>query len=231
MEQHPALTPQQEAIREARTRYERGDMPFDRFESALTALLVAQTPEECRTIIQELPSAPVNPLDALTALPPALPAPTTPKLPDKRRLISIMGELKRTKHPWRMGQRTTVVMGIGELALDMSIASMPAHSILKIYALAGEARLYVPASVRVSVRAVTLIGEAKAFGESREGIFAHLDEEAFPAQGPSAAPAPHLEIRAFLLAGELTIKQVDAPIITLEMMQGQPTPPALPQPQ
>jgi hypothetical protein len=228
MQQYPALTPQQEAIREARTRYERGDMPFDRFESTLTALLAAQTPEECRTIIQELPAAPVNPLDALTPLPPALPA---PKLPDKRRLISVMGELKRTKHPWRMGQRTTVVMGLGELALDMSIATMPAHSILRVYVLAGEASLYVPASVHVSVRAVTLIGEAKAFGESREGIFAHLDEEAFPTQGTSAAPAPHLEIRAFLLAGELTIKQVDAPIVTLEMAQGQPMPPALPQPQ
>ncbi|HEY7349999.1 MAG TPA: LiaF domain-containing protein [Ktedonobacterales bacterium] len=231
MQQHPALTPQQEAIREARTRYERGDIPFDRFEYALNALLAARTPEECRTIIQELPTEPVNPLDALISASPAALAPTAPKLPGRRWLIGIIGEFKRMKRPWRMGQRTTAVMGIGELGLDMSLATMPPHSVLDVYALVGEATLYVPSSVRVSVRAFTLIGDVKALGESREGIFAYLNEEEFPAPGAGAASAPHLEIRAFMLIGELNVKQVDAPVITLEMTPGQAAPPALPQPQ
>jgi hypothetical protein len=228
MQQPPALTPQQQAIREARARYERGDISFDRFEYALNALLAAQTPEECRAIIEELPSAPVNPLDALTAQPAAPPA---PKLPGRRWLIGLIGEFKRLKRPWRMGQHTTAVMGIGELELDMSLATMPPHSVLNVYALIGETKLYVPSSVRVSVRSFALIGGTHAFGESREGIVSYLNEDGFPEQGNLPASAPHLEIRAFMLIGEVTIKQVDAPVITLGEVKDQAAPPMLPQPQ
>jgi predicted membrane protein len=129
-----------------------------------------------------------------------------------------------------MAQRTTAVMGIGELELDISLASMLPHSVLDVYALIGEVTVYVPSSVRVSVRALTLIGEAKAVDEARDGILVHMDEE-FPAQGANAASAPHLEIRAFLVIGELTIKQIDAPIVTIVKVVGQTPPPALPQAQ
>jgi hypothetical protein len=230
MQQYPALTPQQEAIREIRARYERGDITFERFEYGLSALLAAQTPDECRAIIQELPASPLAHFDALTSqdAPPAAPA---PKLPGRRWLVGIIGEFKRLKRPWRMGQRTTAIMGIGELELDISLASMPAHSVLDVYALIGEVKLYVPSSLHVSVRTFTLIGEANAFGESRAGVLTSLNEEEYPARGASAATAPHLEIRAFMLIGELTVKQVDAPVITLGNLKGQATPPALPQPQ
>src|SRR5690348_8298781 len=102
--QQPALTPQQEAIREVRARYERGDIPFERFEYALNALLAAKTPDECRTIVQELPATPLDPLAALEALspPPAAPARPASKLPARRWMWTILGEFKRLKRPWRM---------------------------------------------------------------------------------------------------------------------------------
>ncbi|HLW02287.1 MAG TPA: LiaF domain-containing protein [Ktedonobacterales bacterium] len=233
MQQHPALTPQQEAIREVRARYERGDITFDRFEYGLNALLAAQSPDECRAIIEELPASPLAVFDGLTAAAPApsaMPAPQPSKAPARRWMVNIIGEFKRIKRPWRLSEHTSVVMGIGELELDMSLASMPQHCVLEVYALIGEATLYVPSEVRVTVNAFSLIGEATALGESNAGIFAHLSEE-FPAQGASAATAPHLEIRAFNLIGELTIKQVDAPVITQGNLKGQETPPALPQAQ
>ena len=230
MQQHPALTPQQEAIREVRTRYERGDITFDRFEYGLSALLAAQNPDECRAIVQELQPSPVAVFDALTAMPaaPASPAVSAPRLPDRRWLVGVIGEFKRLKRPWRMGQRTTAVLGIGELELDMSLASMPQHSVLDVYALIGEATLYVPSSLHVSVRTFTLIGETNAFGESRAGVFTVMNEEEFSPQGVGA---PHLEIRVFMLIGEVNIKQVDAPVVTLGILKGQEQPPALPQPQ
>jgi hypothetical protein len=222
--QQPALTPQQQAIREVRARYERGDIPFERFEYGLNALLRAKSPAECEAILQELPAAPATVLDALTMPPPAPPA---PKLPRRRWIIGVIGELQRLKRPWRMGQRTNAVMLIGELALDLSIATLPPRGVLNVYTLIGEARIYVPRDVHVSVRAFTLIGEIKALGESREGIFAFIGEEEPLAEHPSATPAPRLEIRVFSLIGEVEVKQVDAPVVTISRA----APPALLQPQ
>ena len=56
MQQQPALTPQQQAIQVVRTRYEQGILTFDQFEYALNALLLAQTPEACQKVVDELPS-------------------------------------------------------------------------------------------------------------------------------------------------------------------------------
>jgi hypothetical protein len=227
--QKPALTPQQEAIREVRARYERGDIPFERFEYALNALLAAQSPDECRAIVQELPTSPVAVLDGLNPLP-ATPAITKPKLPKRSWLVSIIGEFSRIKRPWRMGQHTTAVLGIGEIELDISLASMPAQSVLDVFALIGEATLYVPSSIHVKVRSFALIGEINAFGESRAGIFTSLNEEEYPARGAGAENAPYLEINAFMLIGEVNIKQVDAPVVTLTEGKDQAAPSALPTP-
>ena len=225
--QHPALTPQQEAIREVRARYERGDIPFDRFEYALNALLQARTPEECQGILQELPVPLTNALDVLSP-PPALRA---PKPPRRRWIVGLIGEIHRLKRTWRMGQHTTAVMLIGELELDLSLANPPPGGVLEVYMLVGEAKLYVPRDLHVSVRVFTLLGEARAFGESREGIFAYLNDEEAPAQAPSDPAAPRLDIRVFTLIGEVEVKQVDAPIITIAKGQEAPVPPMLPQPQ
>lgn len=225
--QHPAVTPQQEAIREVRARYERGDIPFDRFEYALNALLQAKTPEECQGILQELPVPAISALDALTPPPASLP----PRLPRRRWIVGLLGEIHRIKRTWRMGRRTTAVLLVGELELDLSLANPPPGGVLEVFMLIGEAKLYVPRDLHVSVRAFTLLGETRAFGESREGIFAYLNDEEAPAQAPSDPAAPRLDIHVFTLIGEVEVKQVDAPIVTIAKGQEASTPPMLPQPQ
>jgi hypothetical protein len=196
----PALTPQQAAIADVRTRYERGLLTFEQFEYALNALIQAQTPEECRGIVQEL-SAPAH--TALDAFPPAAPAPVS--APRQVQMLNVIGELKRMRRPWKMGQRTKVLMGIGALKLDLRMASIPQQALLEVYSLIGEAKIYVPRNIHVTVRQFTLIGENKALGEERNGIFTMLDEEEFPAEGPDAASAPHLTIHQMMLIGSAQI--------------------------
>ncbi len=199
--QQPALTPQQQAIQEVRTRYEHGDLSFDRFEYALNALLQAQTPAECQAIVQELPSSPITALDVVT--PSA--APALSSVPRRLNMVNFIGELKRTRRPWKMGQRTTVWMGIGALKLDLSLAALPPNGLLEVYALIGEAKIYVPRNIHITVRQFALIGENKALGEERNGIFTLLNEEEFPAEGPEATSAPHLTIHTMLLIGSVQV--------------------------
>ncbi len=198
----PALTPQQQAINDVRTRYEQGLLTFDQFEYALNALIQAQTPEECRGIVQEL-SAPAH--TALDALTPSSSAPSAARGPAEVRLLNIVGELKRMRRPWKLGQRTVVWMGLGALKLDLRMATIPPQALLEVYSLIGEAKIYVPRSIHLTVRQFTLIGENKVMGEERNGIFTIFNEEDYPAEGPDAASAPHLTIHQMMLIGSAQI--------------------------
>jgi hypothetical protein len=82
---------------------------------------------------------------------------------------------------------------------------MPPQSVLEVYALIGEAKIYVPRNIHVTVRQFNLIGENKALGEERNGIFTLLNEEEFPAQGPDAATAPRLFIHMMMLIGSAQV--------------------------
>ncbi len=210
--QQPALTPQQEAIQEVRSRYERGILTFEQFEYALNALLQAETPEQCRAIVQELPAT--TPTSAL-----AMPAqPRAPAAPPAERIVGVMGELKRMRHPWRLSQHTRVLMWLGQVKLDLSLATLPQNGVLEVFVPVGEAVIYVPREVHVTVRASALIGEAKVLGEERNGIFVLLNEEVFPAQGVPNASAPHLEIRLKTWMGSVKVIRVDGPVISLKDM-------------
>lgn len=198
--QQPAMTPQQEAIQQVRAYYEQGLLTFEQFEYALNALIQAPTPEACRGIVQELAAAANAARDVFT---PATPAPTN--IPRQVQLFNFIGELKRMRRPWKLGQRTRVLMGIGALKLDLRLAIIPPQALLEVYSLIGEAKIYVPRSIHVTVRQFTLIGENKALGEERNGIFALLDEEEFPAEGPEAASAPHLTIHQIMLIGSAQV--------------------------
>src|SRR5215469_10109647 len=102
MQQPPALTPQQEAIREVRTRYEQGILTFDQFEYALNALLQAETPEQCRAIVAELPSSlPGSALD-VAMLQPAPAMPQAPRVPRSRWMVAFMGGVQRMSRPWKL---------------------------------------------------------------------------------------------------------------------------------
>lgn len=206
MQPHTELSAQQVAIRELRARYEQGDLPLDHFAAGLDALLATHTPEEYQAILQALPASRLAALDALTPLP----APGSSKQPGRRWVIDLIGSFQRIKRPWRLGQHTTALLGIGELALDLSLATMPSRSVLEVYGVAGEITLLVPRSVSVSVRAWTLLGEAAVFGETSGVLLTHLNESAVPAPGAGTAAIPQLEIRAVLLLGNVTIKHVDS---------------------
>src|SRR5690348_14281689 len=134
--QPPALTPQQEAIRQVRQRYEQGDLSFDRFEYALNALLAAQTPEECQAIVQELPSSPMSALDALSQ--PAMPA--MPSTPGRTRWwVAFMGGFQRLSRPWRMTEQTMGVMIMGGVEVDLSLAALPHQGVIRLFVLMGGA--------------------------------------------------------------------------------------------
>lgn len=208
MQQQPALTPQQEGIREARARYEQGILTFDQFEYALNALLQAQTPEECQAIIQELPSSlPSNALDVATPQP--VPSATfAPRVPRSRWMVAIMGAVQRMRRPWKLAEQTHVLMLMGGAELDLNLAALPQNGFIRVIAVMGGAKIYVPRSVDVSVHGLMLMGGINALGEQSGGIISFANEES---QGSGIGS--HLTVQVFLLMGGVEVVQVDAPVM------------------
>ena len=207
-QQQPALTPQQEAIRELHGRYERGEVSFEVFDKALDQVIQAQSPEECWAILQNLPHSPVL---ALNALETPVARPAVP-VPPSHWIGSLIGEIKRVRHPWKLAQQTTALMGIGEIELDLSMAALPQQGTLQVNMLIGEVKIYVPRSVHVSVQATAVLGEVNTLGHKSEGIIAHSQAESY-AEGMLETTAPRLEIQVNMLIGEARVVQVDNPVI------------------
>lgn len=219
MQQQPQQpTPQQAAIQEVRERYARGELSFEAFKRGLDALVLARSADECHAILAALPALPhTAPLHALEASRPAASAPAVSApaaaRPRTAWMFMLLGELKRTRKRWRLGERTTCVSLIGETKLDLSLADLPRNGTLRIVAALGEATVYVPRSVSVSVRAFALLGEAKALGEQSSGIPALLHAESHDPVDAAQAES-HIDIQAFMLLGEVKVIQVDAPSLT-----------------
>ncbi len=206
--QQSALTPQQAAIQELHGRFERGELAFEDFEKALSQVLQAQSPEECWEVLHSLPTPPIQSFGALE-IPSARPVvPTSPS----EWIVSLIGEVKRIRHPWRMGQQTTAMMLIGEVELDLSMAALPQQGTLQVNMLIGEVKIYVPRSVQVLVRTTAVIGEVNALGQKAEGIIAHSQADNYHTS-MSDSTTPHLEIQVNLLIGEVKVVQVDNPVI------------------
>jgi hypothetical protein len=199
-----ALTPQQEALRTVRERYERGAIDYDTFRDAFEALLKTTDPAECQRILAELPTAPTDVLAALDRTSaPALPTrPAGPSLPRHRRFFTLMGEINRTRHPWKMGEQTSGVALMGEINLDLTLAALPARGVLRVALLMGEVRITVPENVSVTVHAFTFMGSTRALGERSEGIFAFAQDD-----DERAAATHHLDIHVFLLMGEVRVQR------------------------
>jgi len=207
-QQQPALTPQQEAIRELHGRYERGEISFEEFDKALDQVLQAQSPEECWALLQNLPHSPAL---ALSALETPVARPAVPVSPSHE-IWSLIGEIKRVRHPWKLAQQTTALMAIGEIELDLSMAALPQQGTLQVNVLIGEVKIYVPRSVHVTVQTTAVIGEVNALGHKSEGIIAHSQAESY-AEGTLDTTAPRLEIQVNMLIGEARVVQVDNPVI------------------
>lgn len=212
MPQQPLHTPQQEAIQVVRTRYEQGILTFEQFEYGLNALLLAQTPEECQRIVDELPST-----TATSVLRAPVPQPPT-GTPAVYHLVGTVGELKRMRRPWRLEPHTRVRMWLGQVKLDLSLASLPPQGVLEVVVPIGEVVIYVPREVHVTLSAFALIGEVQALGEERTGVFARLHQEVFPAESLPAASAPHVELRLKTIIGSVKVIRVDGPVLALKDM-------------
>lgn len=208
--QQPALTPQQQAIQEVRRRYEQGQFSFDRFEYALNALMRAESPEQCQAILDELPTSPTTALDM-----PVMPVPSFPQQPRVQRsrwMVAFMGGINRMRRPWRMGESTNAVAVMGGMELDLSLAAIPQDGVFRIFAMMGGLKLYVPASIDVTVRGAVMMGGVGVCGEGHGGLISFLDEEVSPAVPTPDMPA-HLEIQVFAIMGGVEVVQVDAPVV------------------
>jgi Cell wall-active antibiotics response 4TMS YvqF len=241
-EQQPLLPAQQEAIHELRRRYEEGELAYELFEPTLDRLLQAKEAEECWTILQELPTPPMTALAILEARPAPQVVPQM-QVQRSQKIVCVMGETKRTKRPWRLAQRTLAILGMGEMVLDLSLATLPQYGTLNVFAGMGEVVLKVPRSVHVIVRAMLCMGEIDAMGEKKGGICLMAHEENSPTPNPNAPygtqlPTATLEIKAYMLMGELRIVQVEdrsegtmiEPVQTIQQVEGQSNRKKLPQP-
>jgi hypothetical protein len=64
----------------------------------------------------------------------------------------------------------------GNLTVDLRSLELPAGtSTLNVSVFAGQIQVFTPADVTVEVKASTLFGEIKAFGEQRSGVGVNLD--------------------------------------------------------
>jgi hypothetical protein len=207
------ITAQRNAILQIRSRYERGELPFETFRTSLDAITAAQTPEECANILRDLPERPAH-LAALAALePPALtpsaPAPLAPMAPaaPRKRISAFMSETKKTRSAWTLAPNTHVSAMMGSVRLDMRRAQLPPEAYIKVNATMSEVVILVPDDVAVVVRSKVIMGEVAALGENVAGMIASGEEEHIPTH---TEPRARLNIEVSVLMGEVRVAVVNA---------------------
>lgn len=203
----PLVAAQRSAILQVRARYERGELPYDAFRTALDAITEAQTPEECANILRDLPHSPLATLAALEppALAPSAPAPAMRPAPSapRKRISAFMSETKKTRNAWTLAPNTHVNAFMGSVRLDMRRAQLPPEAYLRIKSTMGEVVILVPDDVAVSVRSSAIMGSVYAIGESTEGMIASGEEEYVPTH---IEPRARLTIDASTLMGSVVVK-------------------------
>jgi Cell wall-active antibiotics response LiaF, C-terminal len=208
----PSVTPQQEAMRVLRERYERGEIEFVTFQRGLDALLLARDADECQAIMNSLPQLPVSKLDQLDALssrPASFPAPLRQSGQPKR-LVAFFSEVKRVNRAWRLDPDTTGGAVFGEMKLDLNLAALPPHATMTLSAVFGQVTIYVPETARVRVRASALMGEVNIFGESSGGIFVR-DEVISEGKNPNHQETTTIDLDVRAVFGEVKIIQGENP--------------------
>lgn len=203
MENNPRsslVTAQQAAIQEARARYERGDLSFEDFHRALDAIVLARDADECRIVLNALPSAPLAPLNALDR--PNVPAPSEPHA----RIVAFMGQTKKTRRAWQLAPSAEAVAFMGEVKLDLRRAEMPARARLQVMAVMGTVVILVPRNVRVSVNSTVLLSGTNLLGESVSGVIGSGHERHDPTGEPAISD---IEIEVFALMSDVKVVLVD----------------------
>lgn len=209
----PLVAAQRSAILQLRARYERGELPFDAFRTALDAITEAQNPEDCANILRDLPHSPLATLAALEPLPqapqlPSVRAPMAPMAPaaPRKRISAFMSETKKTRSAWTLAPNTHVRAMMGSIRLDMRRAQLPPEAYLRVKVTMGEVIILVPDDVAVSVRSTAIMGEVIAMGESVAGMIASGEEEHIPTH---TEPRARLTIDVSTLMGSVNVRLVN----------------------
>jgi len=207
------LAAQRVAIQDLRTRFERGELPIEMFRETLDALVLARDPDECQSLMSQLPAAP---LSILSALEPAGVVMVTPIYYPHRRIVAFMSSVKKLRRAWRLAPLTRVVAFMGDVQLDLSKADLPPQARVRVYSIMGSVRILAPKDVHVIVRSTALLGDVNALGESVSGVAAWGHEEHEPELEVEAAPArAQIEIEAFTLMGNVHVKLIQPQIPTI----------------
>jgi Cell wall-active antibiotics response LiaF, C-terminal len=207
------LAAQRVAIQDLRTRFERGELPIETFRETLDALVLARDPDECQSLMRQLP---VAPLSILSALEPASVVMVTPVSYPHRRIVAFMSAVKKMRRAWRLAPLTRVVAFMGDVQLDLSKADLPSQARMRVYSIMGSVRILAPKDVRVIVRSTALLGDVNALGESVSGVAAWGHEEHEPALEEEAMEArAEVEIEAFTLMGNVHVKLIQPQIPTI----------------
>jgi hypothetical protein len=207
------LAAQRVAIQDLRTRFERGELPIETFRETLDALVLARDPDECQSLMGQLPAAP---LSILSALEPASILMVAPVSYPHRRIVAFMSAVKKMKRAWRLAPLTRVVAFMGDVQLDLSKADLPPQARMRVYSIMGSVRILAPKDVHVIVRSTALLGDVNALGESVSGVAAWGHEEHEPELEAEAAPArAEVEIEAFTLMGNIHVKLIQPQVPTI----------------
>jgi hypothetical protein len=207
------LAAQRVAIQDLRTRFECGELPIEAFRETLDALVLARDPDECQSLMSQLP---VAPLSILSALEPASVVMVTPVSYPHRRIVAFMSAVKKMRRAWRLAPLTRVVAFMGDVQLDLSKADLPPQARMRVYSIMGSVRILAPKDVHVIVRSTALLGDVNALGESVSGVAAWGHEEHEPALEEEAMGArAQIEIEAFTLMGNVHVKLIQPQIPTI----------------
>jgi Cell wall-active antibiotics response LiaF, C-terminal len=209
----PLLAAQRTAIQDLRARFERGELPIETFRETLDSLVLARDPDECQSLMRQLPDAQ---LAVLSALEPASALLVTPVYYPHRRIVAFMSAVKKLRRPWRLAPLTRVVAFMGDVQLDLSKADVPPQARIRVYSIMGSVRILAPKDIHVTVRSTALLGDVNALGESVSGVAAWGHEEHEPSLEAEPVDArAQVEIEAFTLMGNVHVKLIEPQIPTI----------------
>jgi hypothetical protein len=113
-----------------------------------------------------------------------------------------MSQVKKLRRPWKLGVSAQATAFMGEIRLDLRLAELPPRSTLRVTAFMGTVIVYVPDTVRVSVRSRVIMGGVRALGEDVSGVIASGHDEHTP---PLGTAAPELDIDVSCYMGDVRV--------------------------
>lgn len=108
--------------------------------------------------------------------------------PQADSVMTIMGTVRREGH-WRLRRRTTGLVVMGDLKMDLTDAVWEAHECtIAVPVVMGDVTITVPAGINVRDETTTIMGDTKVRG-----------------LGPAPADAPTLVLRGLVLMGDVKV--------------------------